>query len=50
MPGEPLEPALAQAFGDKKLGFYVLLPRVNLGGDSCFGLPDAQHAIAVKVK
>ncbi len=38
---------IARAFGNEHV--VVLVPSVNLGGDSCFGMPSAELAIAVSL-
>jgi hypothetical protein len=40
---------LALGFGSRASGFVVVVPRVNLGGDSCSGELGAELAIAVRV-
>jgi hypothetical protein len=41
---------LAEAFGGKALGIVIVVPRVNLGGDSCFGNPSADNALAIPIR
>lgn len=38
---------LAHGFGSKALGFAIVFPRVNLGGDDCYGSPSADTALVV---
>ena len=38
---------LADGYGSRQIGFAVVFPQVNLGGDDCFGSPSAELAIVV---
>lgn len=59
-PGTRMEPdskggcgevtGLVEAFGSKAFGFVVLKPRIQLGGDSCFGTPSAKLVSIVPVR
>ena len=40
---------LGVAFGAKRAGFVVVVPRIQLGGDSCFGAPASDQALAIAI-
>lgn len=40
---------LDSGYGSRELGFAVVFPRVNLGGDDCFGYPSATLGLVVPV-
>ncbi len=42
--------SLLGGFGGPAIGVAVLVPHASLGGDSCFGLPTAETALAITIK
>ncbi|MCE9574791.1 MAG: hypothetical protein K8W52_16700 [Deltaproteobacteria bacterium] len=41
---------LDYGFGGRDLGVAILVPDASLGGDSCFGLPTSDNALAIKLR
>lgn len=41
---------LVGGFGGPAIGFAVLVPHASLGGDSCFGLPTVETALAFPIR